>query len=622
MIHKLYNFNLGILLLLLSLSTASAVESDKYAGDKKVTFELITPDIIVAGEPFNIQFVLNAKGKDLHVPTPQGLQISYGPAISNSSSVSIINGNITRSVTTTFSYTLIAPKEGTYTIPEATVKSGSATYRTSPKQIKVFTAEAVYGADAKDDARAQSKAQVRASERISDNDFVIKAIPSKTKVYEQEGLLVTYKLYSTHPDISLTSANFPDFQDFVKQEVDTPAQKRWDTAELNGRVYYVVDLYKVILFPQKTGKISIPSGTFDLMVQVKVNDPVSDFFGSFLDQYTRVKKEVRSQPFSIDVKALPTPSPEGFSGAVGQFELAANVPTTVLKTNESFQIELTLKGKGNIKLTSLPSIEFPEGFEQYDPQENEDITVLGSGVSGTKTKTLVAVPRYAGDYEIQAIPFAYFDPVAGQYRTTSIPTTRVHVDKGDDTAVTQGTLTDRDEVKYLGQDIRYLKSEPGSATHQRISTAKILACYSGVILLALIIYLVYRLLLSQSAETAELRSRRAGAMAKKYLKIAEKKRSSGDDPAYYEALLTGVNNYISAKFHIDRANLSKEYIQSTMLNAGLSPELIEQTLGTLSTLEMARYTPSEGTSQKEDLYAQAANVIDAIQATKYKYSKK
>ncbi len=619
MIRKIYT--LSLLLLLFPLSLFANTEVDfKQTEDKKVTFELVTPDVIVEGEPFNIQFVLNAKGKDMQMSEPQGLQVTYGPAISSSSSVSIINGDITRSVTTTFSYTLIAPKEGTYTIPEATVKSGSATYRTAPKQIKVFTAEAVYGADAKDDSKAQ--AQVRASDRISESDFVITANPSKSGVYEQEGVLVTFKLYSTRPNISLTSANFPDFQDFVKQEVNMSNQQQWDTAELNGRVYYVVDLYKVILFPQKSGKIDIPAGAFDLLVPVKVNDPVADFFGSFLDQYTQVKKEVRSRPFSITVKPLPTPKPEGFTGAVGQFTFDASIPSTVLKTNESFQIEMTLKGNGNIKLTSLPSLTFPEGFEEYDPQENEDITVLTSGVTGTKTKTLLAVPRYAGDYEIPAIPFAYFDSTTGEYRTTTIPATRVHVDKGSDSPASVSTLNNREEVKYLGQDIRYLKPTPGHAILQRISTSTLVVTYIGILLLTLLVYLAYRFWLSQSNETAERRSRRAGAMAKKYLKLADKKRSSGDDLAYYEALLTGLNNYISAKFHIDRAELSKEHIRSTMTTAGIPSELIDQTLSTLSDLELARYTPSQDTTQKEDLYAQAADVIDTIQATKYKFTKK
>lgn len=619
MTKKLILSWLYLLLLPLSLSAGNHA-TKSHSGDEKVTFKLVTPDVIVEGEPFNIQFVLNAKGKDLKMADPKGLQVSYGPAISNSSSVSIINGDMTRSVTTTFSYTLIAPKAGTYTIPEATVKSGSATYRTAAKQIKVFTAEAVYGEDAANDEAGQ--AQVRAGDRISDNDFIITANPSKKSIYEQEGVLVTFRLYSTRPNISLTSANFPDFQDFVKQEVEMSSQQQWSTAELNGRVYYAVDLYKVILFPQKSGKISIPAGTFDLLVPVKINDPVADFFGSFLDQYTQVKKEVRSQPFSIDVRALPTPKPEGFTGAVGQFTFDANIPSKVLKTNESFQIELVLKGNGNIKLASLPSVAFPEGFEEYDPQEDEDITVLSSGVTGTKTKTLLAVPRYVGDYEIPAIPFAYFDPTAGQYRTTTIPATRVHVDKGSDTPASVSTMSNQEEVKYLGKDIRYLKDQPGSATRQQASTSTLILIYLGIVLLAVVIYIGYRIWLSQSTETAERRSRRAGTMAKKYLKLADKKRSSGDDVAYYEALLTGLNSYISAKFHIDRADLSKESIRQSMTTAGMAPELIDQTIDTLSSLEIARYTPSQGTTQKDDLYAQAAEVIDAIQATKYKYPRK
>lgn len=284
------------------------------SGQDKVTFRLVTPDIIVEGENFNVQFVLNANGKDFRMSDPKGLQVLYGPAVSSSTSMSWVNGKSSRSVSNTFTYTLLSDKAGTYTIPSASVKVGSATYKTEPKSIRVYTADAAYGAGSTKAGSDSNAGQPRpqSTEKLSANDFIITANPSKSSVYEQEGVLVTFRLYSTRPNITLTKADFPPFENFVKEEVASNPTKQWSTAELGGRVYYTVDLQQVYLFPQKSGDLDIPAGTFDLVVPVKVNDPVGDFFGGFLDQYTEVKRTVKSKPFRIHVKALPETKPEGF----------------------------------------------------------------------------------------------------------------------------------------------------------------------------------------------------------------------------------------------------------------------------------------------------------------------
>ena len=608
----------AIVLLLLLLTPASAQE--------KVTLKLLTPDIIVEGENFAVQFVLNAKGSDFRMEEPAGLKVLYGPAQSSSTSMSWINGKSSRSVSTTYTYTLLADKAGTYTLPAASVKSGSATYKTAPKSIRVYTAKEAYGTAAPSGSsggEGRTEPKPRSTEKLTESDFVITVNPSKATVYEQEGLLVTFRLYSTRPNISLTKADFPAFEGFVKEDVASNPTKQWDTATLNGRVYYTVDLRQVYLFPQKAGDLDIPAGSFDLVVPVKVNDPVDDFFGGFLDQYTEVKRTVRSKPFRIRVKPLPADRPEGFTGAVGDFTLTSEMPKNVVKAGESLQIRMTLSGNGNITLASLPEPSYPEGFDAYDPETSEETKVLPSGMTGTKTAAYYAVPRYEGDYTIPAIPFAYFDPARGRYETITLPSQKVHVDKGDGAGARATSYTTQEEISYLDSDIRFLKPSNGHSSRQKLSLPFLFLSYLLVALAAFILYRILRARLSGSAETAESKARRAGRTARKYLKLAEKEQGNPDARVYYEALQKGLESYISNKFRLPLSRLSKETIRETLLAEGKDEKLTEAALAAISDVELARFTPkAEGDEERKGLlFDRAAAVINALETPNKKTAK-
>lgn len=614
-LHSLY-----FLILLIS---SALVFPERVQGQDNVTFRLVTPDIVVEGENFSIQFVLNAKGSNFSMPAPSGLEVLYGPATTSSTSMSWVNGKMSRSVSNTFTYTLLASKAGSYTIPAATVRVGAATYKTAPKSIRVYTAEAAYGKGttpqrSQDRGNGREERKPQSTERISPSDFIITAVPEKSTVYEQEGVLVTFRLYSTRPNISLTKADFPAFENFLKEEIPASATKQWDTAELNGRVYYTVDLQQAYLFPQKSGDLDIPAGTFDLMVPVKVNDPVDDFFGGFLDQYTQVKHTVKSKPFRIHVKALPEDKPESFNGAVGQFGLTADIPKKVLKAGESFQIKLKLSGRGNFSLAALPEPKYPDGFEAYDPETEQATDVLATGVTGSKSVTYYAVPRYEGDYTVPAIPFSYFDPTEGRYKTITIPEQKIHVDKGDGTETKATTFTGQEEVSYLNSDIRFLKPSNGTTTIEQLSIPVLSLSF---FLIALVGFVLYRILLARrdgTLETAERKARRAGRTAKRYLRLAAKKASDPDPSVYYEALQKGLESYLSSKFRIPLSELSKERILEALPKAGISSEVTDKTTALLDDISFARYTPSgENVSgERVQLYDRAVSVIDELEQRK------
>lgn len=580
----------------------------------KTDFTLSVPDEIYEGEQFKISFTVNADGKKFKMDEPSGLNVLYGPSQSSSQRIAIINGNRTSEQHTTFTYVLLAEKAGDYEIPAATVMVGSATYKTQSRKIKVFPSSARRSGSA-----ANTNGGSRGSTGISDNDVFVVATASKTSIYEQEGTLVTFKVYSLL-DFNFEDVKFPDFEGFIAQDVPAPQVQQLKAEQYKGKVYRTIEIKQVYLFPQRSGQLVVPSGTIDLVVSVPVRaqfDSEESIFDSFFSTYQNVRKTIKSKPISIQVKPLPTPKPEGFDGAVGQYSLSAELPQSVVKANESLTVKLTLKGEGNLKLTQIPTPAFPEGFEAYDPKEDDQIDVTLSGVRGSKSKEFFAVPRHAGDFVIPKIDFAYFDPTTATYKTIKIDEMKVHVDKGDVTTQTSvSNFTDKQEIKYLGEDIRYIKRSTSSTRANTPSLPLYVLAYALAAVGGLIVFAIVRAKRKEMGDLSIYKSKRAGKHAKRWLKLAILKKNSGDHTAYFEALLKGLSDYLSSKLQLPLSNLSKDTIAETMQARGVEVSLINKTLSVLSTLELARYTPTGEVGEKDQLYNQCAEVIESLESQK------
>lgn len=588
------------------LTTLLLLVSTLAWGQNGVNFEVVVPNHIIAGKPFKVELTVNASAKDAKLATPDGLQLLYGPAISTSSSMRIINGKRSSSRSTIFTYTFLAEKEGNYIIPEASVEIDGATYRTTARRIKVFS----QGTAAEESTSADGS--------ISNDDLYIVATPSKQRVYEQEAVTVNYKLYSRLENPQFTNITFPDYEGFVQYVQNNGSNAQFQAEQVNGKLYYTANFHSVVLHPQRSGKLTIKPAEFEMLVSMPISNPQRSIFDAFFDNFQQVSKKIRTKPITIEVQPLPSPKPEGFNGAVGQFYISSEIPTKVLKTNESFTMKITLEGRGNIKLAQIPEPLFPEGFETYDPKETDETEVSGGQTRGSKSKEFFAVPRHVGDFVIPAIPFVYFDPSKGSYQSITVPETKLHIDKGDATESTAiSGRSNSEDIKYINQDIRYLKISQNSTDLVSNSWHNNWWFFVIVTLILIAAIIIDKKLEADSADTALNRSRKAGRTAQKYLKLANKMRSKGEASSYYEALLKGLSDYLSGKFHIPLSELSKENIRATMARHGVSEELIDEAIETLSALELARYTPSE-IEERNELYDRAAGVIEGIQKTKPK----
>ena len=450
----------------------------------EISFKASAPQSVVMGEQFRLTYVINAEGKDLRVQEMPDFEVLMGPSQSTSYSTSWVNGKSSSETTVSYTYILMPKKEGTFTIAPATIKVKDATYTSNGLSIKVLPPDKSGKTTAE---RVQS-----ASTTISDDDFFVRMIVSKHDVYEQEGFLVTFKLYAARP-CGINGVKFPEFEGFMAQEIDLP-NKQWVQDRYKDRNYFTVDLRQVVLYPQRTGDLTIGKGTYDAVIRVSTPQKARSIFDDFFDSYREVNKQLVSSPATIHVKPLPSGKPASFSGAVGSYSMTARISANQVKANDAVTVNVQITGNGNIKMAKNPEVTFPNDFEIYDPKVDTQTKTTTAGVSGTKTIEYMAIPRYAGDFEIPSVEFSYFDTKSASYKTLKSDAFQLHVEKGEEGAASAPVVSNfanKESVKYLGQDIRFLKTRGIHFSPKREEVFFGTALYAMSYLVPLLLFIVF-----------------------------------------------------------------------------------------------------------------------------------
>jgi hypothetical protein len=597
------------------------------SGFTQVTFKGTAPRAVVVGEQFRVSYTLTTegeKGKDIRLPEMTGIKVLYGPTLSGqSSSTSIINGSVSTQVNLTYTYILLAEKEGEYSIPSATIKLGNSEYKANELKVKVLPQDqASAAASTNQQAEQQRESQPSSPQGLSGNDIFVRMHVSKSSVYENEGFLVTFKLYSLVDVTGFDNIKFPEYEGFIAQEIELPENQQMNLENYQGRNYRTIVLKQTILYPQRSGKITINQGKFDANIRVRSQSQRSrSFFDDFFDTYTNVKKTLMSSPVTIDVKALPAGKPASFSGAVGDYKMTSSINTTQLKANEPVTIKISISGNGNIKLVKNPEIVFPNDFEIYDPKVDVNTRVSTSGVSGTKTIEYYAVPRYAGDFTIPKAAFSYFDLKAGTYKTLSTEEYRLHVEPGagggNASASTIVTGANKEDVRFVGKDIRYIKTG-GFSFHKGnffFGTLNYILCYLIPALLFVVLFIIYRKQVRENANIALVRTKKANKVASRRLKTAQKYLKENQRESFYDETLKAVWGYLSDKLNIPVSNLTKDNVEAELTKYGAKEELISQFRHILNTAEFARFAPSQGHEAMDELYNSTVEVINKMENT-------
>ena len=585
----------------------------------EISFVTSAPRSVVANQHFKISYKVNrAKVGEPTIPEIEGFRILSGPHRSTQRSMQMINGETTSSESVTFTYILIADKEGEYIIPAATVVADGEKITSNEAKIRVLPEDQASQASSQNSGNSRVMPSRSNSTNIANDDLFIRASLSKTKVYEQEAVLLTYKVYSA---VNLINLDFPtpDLKGFHIQEVELPKEKQFELDRYNGRNYQSLVWRQFVLFPQQSGKIEIPALDFEGVVAVQTRRSMDPFEMMFNGgpSYVEVKKNLRANAQSLNVEQLPAGKPLGFSGGVGKFSISSSLSTAQLKTNEEATLKIVVKGAGNMKLLGNPKVEFPSEFEVYDPIINNNFSLRTSGFSGEKVYEYVFTPRSSGTFTIPAAEFSYFDTSSNSYRTIESESYTIEVEKGKDApAATASSYIGKEKGKVLATDIRHIKLDEDEPQKQHStlfgSTAYVLS-YLLPLLLFVIYIIVYRRKMAENANYTLVRTKKANKVAVKRLKIANRFLKENKKNEFYDEILKTLWGYMSDKLSIPVSQLSKENIATELSGKGVDEALINEMQELLNDGEFARYAPGDAGSTMDKVYYKAIDVISKME---------
>ena len=594
-----------IILFFILISTVVGAWADN------ITFSANAPEVVVSGDQFRLSFTINSqKVRDFRAPSIKGFEVLMGP--SRSTQYQNYNGVVTNSIT--FTYILMAEKEGTYTIPGATIVADGNNYTSNSVEIKVLPPDQSSSTGNGNSARS-SRNQAN-SGKISEKELFMTATASKTNVYEQEAILLTYKVY-TQVNLTALDGDIPDLKGFHTQEVELPNQKTYSLEHYNGRNYNTLVWRQLVLFPQQTGKIEIPSVTFEGTVSQMVAsaDPFDAFFNG--GNYVNIKKNLVTPKLTINVKELPAGKPANFSGGVGEFTLSSSINTQELKTNDAVTIKLVISGTGNMKLINTPEVGFPQDFEIYDPKVDNKFNLTRNGLSGNKVIEYLAIPRHAGTYTIPPIEFSYFDLKSQSYKTLKTDAYTLNVAKGEGNSdQVVANFTSKEDLKVLGQDIRYIKTGDTQLTKKDDYFFGSTGYYLWYIIpLGLFIALlaINRKQAMENANVAKVRTKKANKVATKRMKNAGKLLTEKKSEAFYDEVLKALWGYISDKLSMPVSQLSKDNIEEELQKHQVAEELIKEFINNLNECEFARYAPGNQDEKMDKIYSSAIDVISKME---------
>lgn len=571
------------------------------------------PSHVAVGENFRVSYTINTQNVDEFRAgnVPSGLEVIAGPYTSQQSSYQFVNGHTSSSSMITYTYTLYADKAGTYTIPAAHAKVGGRPVASQAVRITV-SGSARRGAGGAPQMHDDDEPQASrpSSGRISAGDLFVKVSANKRRVHEQEPVLLTYKVY-TLVDLTSLDGKMPDLTGFHTQEVPLPQQKSFHLEKLNGKNYRCVTWSQYVMFPQMTGKLSIPSITFKGIVvqQNRSVDPFEAFFNGG-SGYVEVKRNIVAPGLDIQVDPLPA-KPVGFSGGVGKFSISAQFTKPTVKEGDPLTLRVVVGGIGNLKLVKQPVVDFPKNFEKYDPKVTDQTKLTANGIEGNMVFDYLVVPRNQGEYTIPAVSLVYYDTQAEAYKTIKTQPLTIKVEKGDGQ---RSSVADYSDAKDT--DIKSIKE--GAAEY--VDTKNIFFAsisYWATILVSLLVFVaivvVFRKRAIANADVVGTKGKRANKIATKRLKQAYKLMLKGSQGEFYDEVLRALWGYVGDRLNMPVEQLSREMIADTLASRGIMQDTIDKFITALDECEFERYAPGDPAGNMNKTYDSAMIAIMDIE---------
>ena len=568
------------------------------------------PTQVATGEQFYLKYTVNTtdvSGFRLG-NVPEAFEVLMGPSTSTQQSFSMVNGKTTHTASVTYTYVLMANKNGVFTIPSAraTVDGKSAV----SQAIRINVTGKARANSQQQQQQSRGGRMDRAGAPIRGNDLFIKVTANKKRVDEQEPILLTYKVY-TQVELTQLEGKMPDLNGFHTQEVQLPQQKSFHVEKINGKAYNCVTWSQYVMFPQLTGKLEIPSITFKgIVVQQDPNvDPFEAFFNGGAG-YIEVKKEIKAPAVSIMVDALPT-KPANFSGGVGTFSISAAIDKNTVKAGDPVNVRVTVNGTGNMKLLRQPELQLPKDFDKYDAKVTDRTKLNTNGVTGSMIYDILIVPRNMGKYTIPAIPFVYFDTQSRTYKTLTTKPMLLNVEKGNGNGgnVTDYSLQEDNDI----HDIMTKKVVTDNIKDTVFGSTAYVIVNIVIFIIFVILVVVFHKRAMMMADSIALREKKANKVATKRLKKAAKLLAQRKDNEFYDEVMRALWGYVGDKFAMPTEQLSRENIAEKFNEHNVAENITNSFIEAIDECEYARFAPGDPTGNMQKTYNKASEAITTIE---------
>ena len=590
-----------------------------------ITISVSAPKVAVEGELFHVRYSINTDpGNQFSIETCDEIQASGRPQTSSSSSISIVNGNITKNYTYTETRQFRATKKGTFPIPIASVKIDGKTYRSKAQNIEVVDNTTAANAAQQTQQNMRQNQGYQNQNRVQDdpqpetasNDVFARVFVNKSTAYIGEPILATIKLYTNKDITGINDHSLPDFNGFFKRVLEQPQKLEYKEESINGQQYYSILFQRVVIYPQKDGKLTITP--FKVDCNVLTGYTSGGFWG--FSQRKIDRRVIESKPITITVRPFPAGKSANFTGAVGNFSISAKTDVTTIPANEAFSLKVTVKGEGNFSLLTKPNITFPQDFEVYDPKVTDNFSTTTTGDKGSKTFEYVILPRREGNFTIPAIEMQYFNAETKSYKTISTDEIQITVTKGTNNGgvVSNYTQTTKEDVQF-GNDIHFIKTgdlqlRKNTGYFFRSTTYWIVNLLIALGMIGFI--LVRRKQIELRSDVSGMKMRGANKESQKRLKTARKYLESNEDALYYEEVAKALWGYVADKFTIEQVDLTTDKIKERLLERNIDESLIDKLIQVLQRCEFARFAPTADVKGKEELFTEAGNVIQEFEQKK------
>lgn len=582
------------------------------------------PSRVEAGENFRVSFKVTTQDVDdfrsgLH--STDVVEVIAGPYTSSESSFQMVNGHTSSSSSITYTYTLYAAKSGVYNIPAAHARVGGKQISSSPAKVTVVGSAQGRGNNSPkmhEDDNYQPHMRAAGS-AISGRDLFIKVSANKKRVYEQEPILLTYKVY-TLVDLTQLEGKMPELTGFHTQEIPLPQQKSFHIERVNGKPYRTVTWSQYVMYPQMTGKMEIPSITFKGIVvqQNRSVDPFEAFFNGG-SGYVEVKRNIVAPSIKIDVLPLPQ-KPANFSGGVGKFNISAQLNKNELKAGDPLSLRIVVGGIGNLKLIKQPVVNFPKDWDKYDPKVTDKTKLTSNGLEGNMIYDILAVPRNQGHYTIPPVELTYYDTSLNQYKTIKTQSFDIEVAKGDGS---RSSVVDysKDQPKDI-KDIKKGDAELHSVDNFFFGSVGYLMSLLIPFVAFVALLVIFRKRAIDNADLVKMKGKKANKIATKRLRQANKLMLAGKSTEFYDEVLRALWGYVGDKLNMPAEKLSRENISEKLQSHNVDDNTISKFLSAIDDCEMMRFAPGDPEGNMNKTFESAMTAIMEIEKVMNKKSNK